>query len=120
MQSLQTYSQHAGSLSLSSLAMDMFYPAQTIRPAPVVFNIHGGGGFFGNRQLKGWDARLRDELNSRGFVVGSTDYRLAPLYSGEDQTEDANHSMSRAEWLRSLVAQKNSVRLQNVLYRTIT
>ncbi len=69
--------------------MDIFYPAQTIRPAPVVFNIHGGGGFFGHRQLKDWDARLRDELNSRGFIVGSIDYRLAPLYSGQHQIEDA-------------------------------
>ncbi len=66
----------------SPLAMDLSEPpTQAPHPASVVFNIHGGGGLFGSRQLMGLDVQLRDALNHRGFVVGSIDYRLSPLYS---------------------------------------
>ncbi len=76
------------------LAMDLSEPTtQAPRPAPVVFFIHGGEGLQGNRQLEGADgmylAQLRADLLSRGFVVGSIDYGLAPLYKIRDELEQA-------------------------------
>ncbi len=76
------------------LAMDLAEPsAQAPRPAPVVFFIHGGEGLQGNRQLEGTDgmylAQLRADLLSRGFVVGSIDYGLAPLYKIRDELGQA-------------------------------
>jgi len=78
----------------SPFAMDLAEPsAQAPRPAPLVFFIHGGDGILGDRQLEGADgvylAQLRDELLRRGFVVGSIDYGLAPLYTITDQVEQA-------------------------------
>lgn len=66
------------------LAMDLSEPGiQATRPAPAVFFIHGGEGLQGNRQLTDADGRyftqLRNDLVSRGFVVGSIDYTLVPF-----------------------------------------
>ena len=79
----------------SPLAMDLTEPAaQAKRPAPVVFYIHGGEGLVGSRVfLPDADGtyfmRLRDELVQQGFVVGSIDYRLAPINKLKAQVEDA-------------------------------
>lgn len=79
----------------SPLAMDISEPAvKTARPAPMVFYIHGGGGFSGYRQLSlDQDARyfiqLRSELLNRGFVVGSLDYGLSPMYNVRNTVQDA-------------------------------
>ncbi|HLG62443.1 MAG TPA: alpha/beta hydrolase [Ktedonosporobacter sp.] len=76
------------------LPMDLSEPAATFaRPVPVVFYMHGGEGLIGNRQLSGIDgayfARLRSNLLSLGFAVGSIDYRFPPLYGMLDQVVDA-------------------------------
>lgn len=76
------------------LAMDVFEPpVQALRPAPMVVFIHGGGGIVGTRKMWGdqdgvYTTRLRDDLLNHGFVVSSIDYRLAPLYSGQEAVED--------------------------------
>jgi acetyl esterase/lipase len=76
------------------LAMDLSEPsAQAARPAPVVFFIHGGEGLQGDRQLEGADgvylAQLRADLLRHGFIVGSLDYGLAPLYKIRDELGQA-------------------------------
>lgn len=80
----------------SPLAMDLSEPsAQAVRPAPMVFYIHGGEALQGSRNLQDgspdavYFTQLRDELLSRGFVVGSIDYGLAPLYRVPDEVKEA-------------------------------
>lgn len=78
------------------LAMDLSEPsAQAPRPAPVVFYMHGGETLLGSRTLEdgsldgGYFTQLRNELISRGFVVGSIDYGLVPLYNVGEAIKDA-------------------------------
>ncbi len=78
------------------LVMDISEPsAQAARPAPMVFYIHGGEGLLGDRNLENAGAQgayliqLRDELLSRGFVVGSLDYDLAPIHHIADEVIEA-------------------------------
>lgn len=77
------------------LAMDLSEPStKALRPAPVVFYVHGGAGFLNSRDLPTdydgvYFAQLRDELLQHGFVVGSIDYPLIPLASGQDMVIDA-------------------------------
>jgi acetyl esterase/lipase len=93
------------------LAMDIYTPAapQTRHPAPVVLYIHGGGMVLGDRQLTGFGTTiashetalftpLRGELNARGFVVASIDYRLLPAASWPAPLDDAKCAL---EFLRA-------------------
>lgn len=74
------------------LAMDLYMPstaARTGRPMPVALYVHGGGTILGDRKTTGLGAALanhegalftplRHQLNARGFVVASIDYRMPP------------------------------------------
>ena len=85
------------------LAMDLYMPPAAVRsgrPAPVAMYVHGGGLVFGNRQRTGIGATLanhngalfnplQQQLNARGFVVASIDYRLSPSTPWPAQIEDA-------------------------------
>jgi acetyl esterase/lipase len=83
------------------LAMDIYTPpAGTTRPAPVALYVHGGGLLFGDRKLTGVGNTLADhdgalftplqqQLNARGFVVASIDYRLPPATAWPGQIQDA-------------------------------
>lgn len=77
------------------LAMDLSEPsAEVTRPAPIVFYVHGGAGFLNSRDLAtdydgAYFMQFRDELLKRGFAVGSIDYPLIPLASGQEMIEDA-------------------------------
>lgn len=70
------------------LKMDVYYPsAADGRPAPVAVYVHGGGWVSGSKG--GGAGRLNvGELVSRGYVVASVDYRLAPTYQFPAQIED--------------------------------
>jgi acetyl esterase/lipase len=83
------------------LAMDLYTP----RPeagwsAPVAIYIHGGGTILGDRKTVGLGAALanhdgalftplQQQLNARGFVVASIDYRLPPGAPWPASIEDA-------------------------------
>jgi acetyl esterase/lipase len=83
------------------LAMDLYMPpaaARTGRPAPVAMYVHGGG-ILGDRKVQGAGASLANhagalftplqrQLNARGFVVASIDYRLPPATPWPAQIED--------------------------------
>ncbi len=83
------------------LAMDLHMPPATgTRPAPVALYVHGGGLILGDRKPGGPGATLANssgalftplqrELNARGFVVASIDYRLAPAAPWPAQLTDA-------------------------------
>jgi len=82
------------------LAMDVYLPpASGSRPAPVALYVHGGGLILGDRKPGGPGATLANssgalftplqrELNARGFVVASIDYRLAPATAWPAQLTD--------------------------------
>jgi acetyl esterase/lipase len=84
------------------LAMDLYMPpasARTPRPAPMALYVHGGG-IWGDRKMYGLGATqanhhgalftpLQQQLNARGFVVASIDYRLPPGTPWPAQIEDA-------------------------------
>jgi acetyl esterase/lipase len=83
------------------LAMDLYMPpaaARTRGPAPVAMYVHGGG-ILGDRKVQGAGASLANhggalftplqrQLNARGFVVASIDYRLPPATPWPAQIED--------------------------------
>jgi len=83
------------------LAMDIYTPpAGAAAPAPVALYVHGGGLIFGDRQLAGFGATMADQqgalftplqqqLNARGFLVASIDYRLPPATAWPGQIQDA-------------------------------
>lgn len=85
------------------LAMDLYTPppaASAGRAAPVAMYIHGGGLVLGDRKTSGLGAALAEheaalftplqrQLNARGFVVASIDYRLTPAAPWPSQLEDA-------------------------------
>ena len=79
------------------LAMDIYTPAESARPAPVALYVHGGGMVLGNRKPDSSFAnsagalfpQLQRELNARGFVVASIDYRLGPAAQWPAQINDA-------------------------------
>jgi acetyl esterase/lipase len=80
----------------SPLGMDIFEPAaQAARSAPVAIFIHGGETLIGSRIIKDGSLegmyfdQLRTELLQRGFIVGSIDYGLVPLYNVGEQVRDA-------------------------------
>jgi acetyl esterase/lipase len=80
----------------SPLAMDISEPsAQASRPAPVAIYIHGGETLLGSRVLEDgsldgmYFTQLRTELLSHGFIVGSLDYGLVPLYNVREQARNA-------------------------------
>lgn len=82
------------------LAMDLYLPpAASSRAAPVALYVHGGGLILGDRKPGGPGGALADssgalftplqrELNARGFVVASIDYRLAPATAWPAQLTD--------------------------------
>jgi acetyl esterase/lipase len=80
----------------SPIAIDISEPsAPTVRPAPMAFFIHGGETLVGSRVLtdgsleSAYMLQLRTNLLRRGFVVGSIDYGLVPLYGTTEQVIEA-------------------------------
>ncbi len=67
--------------------LDLYYP-EGEGPFPVVVHVHGGGWSEGDKQ-GGDGLGLFDELLSRGFIVASINYRLAPQYKFPAMIEDA-------------------------------
>jgi acetyl esterase/lipase len=66
-----------------TLTLDMFAPpASHVRPAPIAIYIHGGGWVDGDSK-GGWQFdSFKSLLLSRGYIVASLDYRLAPGTNG--------------------------------------
>lgn len=55
--------------------LDVYYPAGTARALPTVISIHGGGWFYGSKELY---SHYCMRLAQRGFAVVNFNYRLAP------------------------------------------
>jgi acetyl esterase/lipase len=76
---------HAGGVELR---MDLYYPAGEAHAAPAIVYLHAGAWFLGDRSGAGGAVGV-DEVLSRGYVVASIDYRLAPAHRFPAQIEDA-------------------------------
>jgi acetyl esterase/lipase len=83
------------------LKMDVYFPKASLTANPAVVYVHGGGWTSGDKK-GGAGALGLSELLSRGYVVVSLNYRLAPQFKFPAQIEDVKCA------IRSLRA--NSVR----------
>lgn len=65
---------------------DIYYPRQITLPEyPVIVNVHGGGWFYGDKELYAPYAKY---LASKGFAVVNFNYRLAPVHRYPSAFED--------------------------------
>lgn len=71
----------------TALKMDLYYPEEQAAPAPVVVYVHGGGWTAGDKS-DGVGPIFFPELQRRGYLVASINYRLAPTYKFPAQIED--------------------------------
>lgn len=75
-----------------SLKMDIHYPERIGGAAPAVIYVHGGGWTAGDKS-SGAGVQFIPELVSRGYVVISINYRLAPDARVIDQISDVKCSV---------------------------
>ena len=66
--------------------LDVYYPEGTTAPLPTIVSIHGGGWFYGSKELY---SHYCMRLALRGFTVVNFDYRLAPEHQYPAPVEDA-------------------------------
>lgn len=72
---------------------DIYYPKGTDSCLPTIVNIHGGGFFYGDKELYRFYTM---HLATLGFTVVNFNYRLAPAYQYPAPLEDTNALMN---WL---------------------
>lgn len=69
------------------LTMDIYQPRVLDGPSPVVMYVHGGG-WTGGDKSDGAGTMFFPELQRRGYLVVSINYRLAPMHKFPAQIED--------------------------------
>src|SRR4030042_4920483 len=68
--------------------MDMYFPIKfDTKPSPAVMYVHGGSWIFGDKKINTGRPDI-PELLSRGYVVATINYRLAPDYQFPASIED--------------------------------
>ncbi|MEI5993627.1 alpha/beta hydrolase [Candidatus Enterococcus mansonii] len=72
---------------------DIYYPKGTTHCLPTIINIHGGGFFYGDKELYRFYTMY---LATQGFTVVNFNYRLAPDHHYPAPLEDTNALM---HWL---------------------
>ncbi|MEI5990904.1 hypothetical protein A5881_002409 [Enterococcus termitis] len=72
---------------------DIYYPKGTNKCLPTIINIHGGGFFYGDKELYRFYTMY---LATQGFTVVNFNYRLAPEHQYPAPLEDTNTLMN---WL---------------------
>ena len=75
--------------------LDVYCPEGTQGVMPTIISIHGGGWFYGSKNLY---SHYCLRLAARGFTVVNFDYRLAPEYKYPSPVEDCCNML---EWVRS-------------------
>ncbi|MBE9389069.1 alpha/beta hydrolase [Vagococcus salmoninarum] len=73
--------------------LDIYYPESQGAKLPVIVSIHGGGYFYGDKELYRFYTMA---LAKEGFVVLNFNYRLAPAATYPAPLEDTNNVMA---WL---------------------
>lgn len=79
-----------------------FWPSATVRPAPLIVFIHGGGWKHGDKKTATGMQKV-EHLTHEGFAFASVNYRLVPAASVEQQAADVAAALA---WLR-----RNAARL---------
>ena len=79
--------------------LDVYCPEGTEGVLPTIISIHGGGWFYGSKNLY---SHYCLRLAARGFTVVNFDYRLAPEHKYPSPVEDCCYML---EWVRSYGAQ---------------
>lgn len=72
---------------------DIYYPKGTTAPLPTIISIHGGGFFYGSKEIYRFYTMF---LATQGFTVINCNYRLAPENPYPAPLEDINSLM---QWL---------------------
>ena len=91
----------------SENVLDIYCPAGTDHPLPTIVSIHGGGWFYGDKELY---SHYCMRLAQRGFTVVNFTYRLAPEYQYPAPLED---TCSVLHWMQQH-AQQYFIDLNNV------
>ncbi len=77
---------------------DVFRPAGNGEKLPLIIDIHGGGWYYGDKELNGYFCK---HLTSHNFVVASISYRLCPEVDFFNQIKDCvcaiKHILARAD-----------------------
>lgn len=71
--------------------LDVYYPKNSKGKLPVIIDIHGGGWFYGDKEL---NKNYCLHLAQRGFVVFNISYRLAPDVSVKEQLQDCMDALT--------------------------
>lgn len=79
--------------------LDVYCPKGTTSALPTIINVHGGGWFYGDKQLY---SHYCMRLAQRGFTVVNFSYRLAPEYKYPAPLED---TCSVLAWVKEHAAQ---------------
>ena len=87
--------------------LDVYCPKGTDRPLPTIVSIHGGGWFYGDKELY---SHYCMRLAQRGFTVVNFTYRLAPEYQYPAPLQDTCAVM---HWMQAHGAEY-FIDLQNV------
>ncbi|XUX00886.1 MAG: alpha/beta hydrolase [Dehalogenimonas sp.] len=75
-----------GTGGIIALRMDVYYPKAATGPVPAIIYVHGGGWVGGDKNEI--PPGYTGELTSRGYLVASINYRLAPTYKFPAPIED--------------------------------
>lgn len=73
--------------------LDVYYPKETDHKLPTLIHIHGGGFFYGDKELYRFYTMF---LASQGFTVINFNYRLAPDHVYPTPLEDINQVLQWA------------------------
>ena len=87
--------------------LDVYFPAGTSGVLPTIVSIHGGGWFYGSKELY---SHYCMRLAQRGFTVVNFDYRLAPENKYPSPLED---TFQVFRWMQQQ-GQKYGIDLNNV------
>lgn len=87
--------------------LDVYYPEGTSAPLPTIVSVHGGGWFYGSKELY---SHYCTRLARRGFTVVNFDYRLAPEHQYPAPLEDTFNLM---RWMQDH-AEEYCIDLNNV------
>jgi acetyl esterase/lipase len=81
--------------------LDIYRPAGTsVRAAPVLVQVHGGGWTIGQKEQQG--LLLMTRMAARGWVCVAMNYRLAPKYPFPTQVVDVKRAIA---WVRDHIAE---------------
>jgi arylformamidase len=75
---------------------DVYAPAHA-RNAPVIFMVHGGGWFRGDKNMAAVVENKVRRWLPRGFIVISVDNRLVPQANPVEQADDIAHALATAQ-----------------------